>query len=425
MHLRYGKSRIAVDLPPQVDWQVLGMPAGPQAAATDEMLLIRLGLGELSQHLLEVGLTGGQKVLLVVPDHTRRCRLELLLPPLTRMLQDDFHVGVEIIVANGSHALQPDAQLRQLVGEEICNSFRVWQHDCRDSRALVHLGRTEFGTDVWLNKKVKESDLLIAIGPVRYHYFAGFGGGPKLIFPGLAGYESIRQNHRRSIDPQTGRFHPLCREGHTDDNPLFLDLAEAARLVPRVVAWQLLLDSAGMIVDTAVGPLPVAHRQACRRAAELCGVGIERKADVVLASAGGSPADVNLIQSHKTIHHAFQALQENGGLIVLAECGEGVGSDTFLPYFECASSQEMARRLLDDYQLNGQTALALKSKTERARIILISSLPAELVRRTGLIPARDFGQAWSLLAGSLPANRQVKGYVIPDAAYYLPISSSL
>ena len=141
--------------------------------------------------------------------------------------------------------------------------------------------------------------------------------------------------------------------------------------------------------------------------------------DVVVASAGGFPADVNLIQSHKSIHHAYQAVKENGWLIVMAECAEGIGSKTFLPYFDYGSSRNIGQRLLEDYQINGHTALALKTKVEQANIVFVSNLDPQMVEKIGMIPAKNLTEAWEIAKKHL--NAEALGYILPTASAHVPV----
>jgi nickel-dependent lactate racemase len=340
------------------------------------------------------------------------------------MLERTFAARITLLAANGSHLPVSDDRLTDLVGGTMRRRYPVWQHDCRDRDSLLFFGETSSGTPVWLNRRLRECDWVITLGPVVLHYFAGFGGGPKMIFPGLAGYDTIDGNHRRAIDFSTGRLDPRAGEGHIEDNPVYRDLAEVGRWIPNWLSWQMVLDERGGIRYSAVGPPVEVHRELAAKALSLFCVPIGDRGDVVVASAGGHPSDVNLIQAHKSIHHAFQAVRENGWLIVLAECSEGIGSETFLSYFDCGTSEAIAERLRGDYRLNGQTALALRIKTEKARIVLVSGLDPALVRRTGMIPAADFEEAWSRVGAGLAAGKRARGYVFPNAAQYLPVVSS-
>lgn len=418
MQLKYGKGKVEFDLPQNIQWQVLhkNLPFlyGSENKAIDE------GIYSLAKQLAP-RIAQNAKLLLIVPDHTRRCRLEIILPKLMKELEQKFNAQIEILVANGSHVLQPEHVISDLVGEAIYKKYPVQQHDCHDEKTLHDFGKTATGTPVRLNSKIKEADFIITIGGVLYHYFAGFGGGPKMLLPGVAAYETIRINHRRTIDPLTGQFHRDCFEGNIETNPVYLDLAEVVRFVPNSLSLQVAMDFKGKIIEAAAGPILETQREICSQIAQVYSLSLEKPADIVVASAGGFPSDVNLIQAHKSIHHAFQAVKKGGHIIVLAECTEGIGSKSFLPYFEFGSAQKIGKQLLHDYKINGHTALALKSKAEQVKIIFVSSLEKEIVEKTGMIPAKNLAAAWEIVEKEIVP--EATGYILPKASLIVPMTN--
>ncbi|HPM60346.1 MAG TPA: nickel-dependent lactate racemase [bacterium] len=421
MELSYGTTILSFLPDPRVAWRILPEVEPVPAAAAGPGILWN-AIKQLLGKLREGGAAAGESLLLVVPDHTRRCRLDEVLGLLLPELEARFAPRVSILVANGSHVVQPDPLVRDLVGDKVYNCYPVAQHDCREEGQLESIGMTSFGTPVIINRAALEADRIVTIGGILYHYFAGFGGGPKMLLPGIAGAETIRINHRRTLNPATGQFHPDCREGNIETNPVYLDLAEIVRFFPAALSLQLVLSPQGEIAAAAAGPILPVQRELVPLVRDFYNLPIGERADVVIASAGGHPADINLIQSHKSIHHAYQAVKSGGTLIVLAECREGVGSAAFMDYFTGVSAAEMGRELLGNYRINGHTALTLKSKCEGAQIILISALPPELVRRTGMVPAASLAKAWQLAGPNLPAG--ATGLILPRAAKYLPISQS-
>jgi len=416
MKLRYGDGSLTFTPAEQLQWQILDKEFSD--ASEDQQEIIRRAVISLADALeSRIGLSA--KLLLIVPDHTRKCQIHLILPLLINVLEERFRAQIQILIANGSHILQPDDVIRDLIGPEIFRQYPVAQHDCHDSDSLVYFGDTSYGTPVFLNEKVKQADFVLTIGGVLYHYFAGFGGGAKMLLPGVAGYETIRINHRRTIDERTGQFHPNCYEGNIETNPVFVDLAEVVNFVPNALSLQVALNPLGQIVKAEAGPILPTHKNICAIVKDMYSLPIGQKADVVVASAGGFPSDVNLIQAHKSIHHAFQAVNRNGYVIVLAECREGIGSKTFMPYFDAGTSEEIGKQLLADYKINGHTALALKRKTEEAKIILVSALDRELVRKTGMIPVKSVDEAWSLVAPNVKQGSI--GYILPNAQLFVPM----
>ncbi len=419
MKFKYGTSYINFDLPEAVNWQVVKkeLPFSPEP----EDKLIQSSVTSLINQLSDRP-EKKNNILLIVPDHTRRCRLEILLPVLIPQLEDKFHSKITILVANGSHVLQPEETIIDLVGQEIATNYPVLQHDAKDQDALYLAGHTSNGTPVWLTNKVREADFVITIGGILYHYFAGFGGGPKMLLPGVASYETIRLNHKRTIDPETGHFHSECKEGNIITNPVYTDLVQVLDFVPNILSMQMALSISGEIICAEAGPVVNTQKSVCKKVEAAYSLPLDKAADVVIASAGGFPSDVNLIQTHKSIHHAFQAVKKNGHIILLAECAEGVGSKTFTPYLEFGEAQNIGQALLKDYKINGHTALSLRTKAEKANIIFVSSLDKALVEKTGMIPADSIESAWGMVKNKLPKN--AIGYVMEKVSAVVPVISN-
>src|SRR6185369_14414270 len=101
---------------------------------------------------------------------------------------------------------------------------------------------------------------------------------------------------------------------------------------------------------------------------------IPEKREVVIVSCGGFPHDINMIQAHKTLDMAAHACVEGGTIVLLAECRDGLGRDDFMKWFEAKDSAALERRLREKYEVNGQTAWALLTKTERFRVHIITGL---------------------------------------------------
>src|SRR5262249_2257235 len=139
---------------------------------------------------------------------------------------------------------------------------------------------------------------------------------------------------------------------------------------------------------------------------------------VVIASAGGAPFDLNLIQAHKALEMASYACAEGGHIVLVAECLDGLGRADFLKWFDSPDSRALEARLRDDYEVNGQTAWSLLTKTERFRVQLVSNLAEEDVKRMRMEPARTFEEALARIDSDEP------GYVLPHGAAYMPVVTS-
>jgi nickel-dependent lactate racemase len=313
-----------------------------------------------------------------------------------------------------------ETELRQHLGEEIFREGKIVQHDAR-SNGCVEVGLTRRGTQVMVNPILLEAQAIIAVGPVLHHYFAGFGGGPKLLVPGLAALETTLHNHGLIRMPD-GHLNPDCREGILHGNPVSEDIAEAVGFCPPVFYLGFILAGEGIVTKALAGDLLTAHRILAKEYHHTHLQIVPEQRPLVLASAGGTPLDCNLIQSHKGLHRAFRLLTPGGTLVYFARCEQGIGSETFLEWFDFDTAEDMSAHLAERYTLNGHTALALKEKADAGQIFFVSELPDKIVSKLGLHPVSlKKGGAFSLRE-ILKPSLAGRGWVVPRAGEVLPLT---
>jgi lactate racemase len=321
----------------------------------------------------------------VVADKTRLCGYPQYLPILLEALvaHGADPRQIRIYVAYGTHMPQNGKESRRAYGDAF-SRYQWIEHRCdAAAAAFVELGQTSRGTPVRLRADILAASCLVTFGAISHHYFAGFGGGRKLVFPGLGEQNAIYANHGLFLDPAQRGLCQGCRSGRLDGNPLAEDLAEVESFRPADLAVHAILDSHGQVCDLLVGQGGAHFRRACARHAGHWEVRSEAPYDLVVASCGGFPKDINFIQSHKPIHHAADFVRSGGRLIVLAECRDGIGSRTFLPWFELGGWDRAFDRLAARYVGNGGTALAMMAKLQRIRISLVSTLDPALAGLIG------------------------------------------
>jgi lactate racemase len=417
--LKYGTEERSFSLPENYRIQTLHPKETQSQLSEDKILKIRLNNPLASKKLDEI-ITTNDSILLVVPDITRIARLDLIFPYLFKLFEDKNVPDhqVTILFASGSHSLMTDEEKIKIIGETAFQRFANYTHDCRESWC-DNFGETSRGTPVLINHMVKGHTKIIVISSVIHHYFAGFGGGPKMIVPGLAKYETICNNHKLMVEAKDTPLHPACEPGNVIKNPIQEDITEAVKMVKVDFAFQLVLDQNKQLIDVFCGDLFTCFQKACMKVHHLNSIEISEQADLVIASAGGAPKDLNLVQSHKAIHHAVRALKPNGILIILADCKDGWGNPKLLNWFEYNSYSEMKKVVMANYELNANTALVLKYKLENYYIFLISSLPSEQTRQMGFYPFDDLNNALVEAKQFLPEKPFVN--IIPNASLTLPV----
>lgn len=361
--LKYGTSEIILNLPSRttpIDLLELSPESDP------------------SQFFPAISLPTSGTVAIIVSDKTRLCEYPLYLPLLTdALIQSGIrHENIVFYIAYGTHPHHSESENLATYGD-VYKDFRFIHHDSRDQHNLKSLGNTSFGTEILVRKDLFDHVHLITFGALSHHYFAGYGGGRKLLFPGLAGYNAILHNHRLYLNFKNRSLDPLCHSGNLETNPIAMDLEEINNILPQRLELHGILNSKGEVCEIIYGRTYNDFRNACKVYDKYYRSKISQTFDLVLASAGGYPKDINFIQSHKAIQNAASFVKNGGDLVILAECRDGIGNNRFLNLLNKGGEQEIFNIMEKHYENNGGTALSLLSKTKRINIHLVTSLDQE------------------------------------------------
>lgn len=416
--LKYGRHTVFLHTQDVQNGSLLRIST-PAAASSEEDITRYILDHPIQSHHLTKFLSPSDTLAVIVSDKTRLCRTQIFLPVILDQIQRAgvAHENISIVFATGTHPPQSEREKRSIVGDSIYDSYRIIEHDSRKESGMEFIGTTRFGTDVKINRTVARANKIIATGTIVHHYFAGFGGGAKLLMPGVAAYSTALENHKRTLT-ERGEFHPNCRDGVVENNPVYEDIVDALRYYPPVFYVAVLLNEEGKIFNGVCGDLKAAHHVGAEKVNACYRIPITSKADLVIVSAGGYPNDINFIQSHKSIHHASYAVQNGGVIICLAACADGIGNASFPDWFRYTSDEEMRHALLEHYTMNGHTALSLRNKTRNVRIIFVGALPDEDVELMGMMPAKNLPDALMIAKGFLPMH--YTSYIIENGAQCVP-----
>lgn len=371
--LKYGRG----SLPFEYDegrFDVLSDTA-PKQALSDVEIGEKLD-APIGSRMIEDIISPGETVLLVVPDATRQTASGQIVNLLVRRLIANGTAPFEIaiIFATGIHRPVTEEEKPAILTPFIAQRIKTLGHGPRDLMQLVDMGETSGEIPVKLNRALTEYDHVVLVGGVTFHYFAGFTGGRKLICPGLAAAQTIAATHKLAFDCE--RLDRAAGVGPAllDGNPVHEAFMEAAAKINPSFAINTIVNEAGEAVDLFCGNWIESHRAATKKYAADHIVEIREKRDVVIASCGGFPYDINMIQAHKTFEAASHACKDGGTIVFLAECADGLGRADFLDWFEAANSAGLAEKLCAAYQVNGQTAWSLLRKAERFDVRIVTSL---------------------------------------------------
>jgi nickel-dependent lactate racemase len=259
-------------------------------------------------------------------------------------------------------------------------------HDCFDQTQLVKVGTTSRGNDVWFNRIAVEADLRILTGAVSIHPFAGFGGGRKALFPGVAGYDSICRNHALLL-------HPNAKPGVLAGNPVHEDLMEGVAMVGAKFLINTVVNEAGEVAAIFGGDIEQAHAAGVRAVEFSSAVDLPQAADTVVASAGGFPYDINLYQAVKALQNANRIVKDGGQIVMFAKCEQGIGSGNFEKWgTQRLTAEQLAAQLQEQFVLGKHKCFFVSEIMERVDVHLCSDLPDQVVQSFGLKPFHQLSE---------------------------------
>ena len=324
----------------------------------------------LGEQVIEDTLQAKVPVLIIVNDATRPTRTSMVLETIEHYVQNKH---LQFIVATGAHRAPTEQELRTIFGKyykEYQN--RILIHDAQNKESLEYYGKTRYGNELWLNKAVARFERIFVIGSVEPHYFAGFTGGRKSILPGIAGYDTIEQNHKFAA-------HPKAQPLNLNGNPIHEEMVDCVKTLDdkQLLSIQMVLDRNYNIYDAFAGSIDRTFEMATRIAARLYRVRIPACAEIVVTVAQ-KPFDINLYQTLKAIEHGRMALRKGGILITISACSEGIGPASFARLFGDRNSLKTAALNVQScYRLGDHNAGNLWNFIENNDLWVITTIPQD------------------------------------------------
>ena len=353
-----------------------------------------------------------KKVVIIVNDSTRLTPYDIMLPPMMAELeaaeiQDE---QITFVIATGSHRGNTDEENRAIFGDYFIDKYNFVNHDC--DAEMVSLGKLADGSELWLNPHVAAADLLITTGLITLHYFAGYSGGRKSVLPGVVRRDLITFNHSKMTEPG-------ARTGNYKDNPVHWVMVEAARLAEVDFIVNVVTNENKEIVKIVAGELEQAWEIGVKYCDAMNIVEVPSQADVVIASAGGYPKDINIYQAQKALDNAEPACKVGGSIILVAECREGFGEHTFEEWMKTSNSiEDIFARFDQGFILGGHKAYAICKVMKEKEIVLVSDLPEEDVKSLFMKPCKTIEEALQYVEHK--HGKDFTAYVMPQGGLVLP-----
>ena len=262
--LSYGKTGLPLELPDTLDVTVVqpafvpGLP--DERAAVAGALARPIGCPALAEQVL-AGAPGDMRVGVIFSDITHATPHRILLPEVLSVL---LAAGVRpenitLFEALGTHRRTTEAELIDLIGEDLVRDYRIVQNDCFDPASQDRAGVSSFGHEIWLNRELLACDLKILTGFIEPHFFAGFSGGGKAIMPGMAGQRTVLGNHDAGMIAN-----PNATWGVTTGNPIWEEVTEVARSAGRLFLLNVAMNRDHQITGVFAGDLEQAHAAGSR-----------------------------------------------------------------------------------------------------------------------------------------------------------------
>jgi len=311
----YGDTPYTIDFPDS--WQVVykKMPGHDWPGLTDGQIWEALNKPIGAPKLQELA-KGKKRVVIVFDDLARPTPAYRVVPFILQILAEAGIKDEQIrfIAGIANHLPMHRDDYAKKLGEDIPGRFRIYNHNAYEH--FADLGHTSQGTHVLINKEFMSCDLKIAIGGIIPHPAAGFGGGAKLIIPGIASYETVLQNHI-AIGRKAGG-NPTVGQGKVDGNEVRLDMEEIARMSGLDWKIDMVMNGRRDPVGVFCGDVVKEHRAGVELAWKAYGTPVEKEYDIVVANS--YPID---LQVHKGVWPAAACMKDGGSAVVLTNSVQG------------------------------------------------------------------------------------------------------
>lgn len=322
LNLAYGKTGYSVELSDNYDIDIIE-PLWVDSVEDQTLAISEALRNPYNCKPLNKFVGNDDKVAIIFSDITRATPYHIILPAILDELKNIPQKNIGFYCANGTHRFATDKELIKILGEYIVKNYEIVQNDANNADLHQFVGTTHTGNDVFINKKILDCDVKILTGFIEPHFFAGFSGGGKALIPGMASVKTIKFNH--SISHLSGEN---VNWGITYGNPLWEEMMEAAEFVPGLFLLNVALNRNKEITNVFAGDLRKAHKAGCQFVKDSAMAPVDSLYDIVITSNSGFPLDLNVYQTVKGMSAAAQILKTGGSIIMVAECWDGIPSNS-------------------------------------------------------------------------------------------------
>jgi nickel-dependent lactate racemase len=366
-----------------------------------------------------------KNIAIIVDDATRPTPVAGILEVLlSHLANNDFsHENITIVVALGTHEPMKKEVLEARLGSGVLSHYKIIQHNAWQSD-LAPIQIPDDGRVVKINPAVAQADLKVGISSILPHPMAGYGGGPKILMPGVCDFETIRDHHMKHIT------HPLSVAGITKGNPFHEGCLKVARAIGLDLSLNSVYNQRGQVIRIIAGSMERAFSEAVDVCFEKLGHRFDEKVDVTITST----------YPHTHGHQFFKGLsapdivtKDTGAILLVAPVVAPI-PDEFLnsfnivkekshnnsaAYVKEALSKGMA--FLPDKSIDFNMAMSTVFLRPNIRAILVSSaITKDEAWTMGLEYASSIEEGLKFLEKAYPVARVA---IFPSGGLIVPVTA--
>ena len=364
-------------------------------------------------------LEGKNDIAISVCDITRAQPRKVVIETIVEHIKDLIPISnIKILIATGTHRANTKEELIEMLGKDIVETLNVINHVCDDKESLIEMPTSLDDVSVLLNKHWVNADFRITTGFVEPHFFAGFSGGSKLVAPGLAGLKTIMKlhNYKRLNNPNS-------IWGEVEKNPIQQDVRKIAKETGVDFTLDVALNRDQKITNVFSGDLIDSHNEACNFARETAMVQVSQPYDLVITSNSGYPLDQNLYQTVKGLSAASQIVKDNGEILCLSECSDGIPSHgKFYSLLSEFSDPEQVEGMLSDPNFHCQDQWQVQILSQIAKKTNINlyteGLSDKEIKNAFMFNAPD---PQKFIDQKVKENTNIRGCVLPEGPITIPV----
>jgi len=318
--LPYGGEKIVTsEIPDENVYYIADRSGAPAlrelAKRIEEGLKKPIGVSPLSRIV-----NRNDKAVILVDDITRPTPQRSILPALLNGLNEARvpDENIEIIIALGTHRAMSQAEMEDRYGKEVIERVHITNHDYKDEKDLVKMGRTELGTPISINRRVREADFVVGVGNIVPHCYAGWAGGGKIVQPGVCGEETTEMTHLLAAELMRNGW----LAGRLEGNKVRREIDAVALNAGLKLIVNTVLNREDKVSHLAIGDPIEAFKEGVETAEKMYCPNVPGYADIVMVSS--YPADIDYWQAEKALSYAMMGVKQDGSVIFVTPCPERI-----------------------------------------------------------------------------------------------------